>query len=42
MEAAHKTGLTGIPWQRYQFHLKQKSLSYVPGACMRMEAVEDV
>ncbi len=42
MEAARKAVFTGIPWQICRFHPQQKSLSYVPGVGMRMEAAEDV
>ena len=37
LKAARQSELTGIPWQRCQFHLQQNATAYVPRVSMRRE-----
>jgi putative transposase len=42
LQAARKTVLSGIPWQRCQFHLQQNASQYVPRRAMRREVAADI
>ena len=42
LKAARKAVLSGIPWQRCQFHLQQNAQSYVPKLSLRTEVAEDI
>jgi putative transposase len=42
LEAARKSVLGGVPWQRCQFHLQQNASMYVPRKSMRKEVAEDI
>jgi len=42
MKAARKADITGVPWQRCQFHLQQNAQAYIPRVSMRREAAEDI
>ncbi|MBC2724836.1 MAG: IS256 family transposase [Desulfosporosinus sp.] len=42
IQAARKAVLTGVPWQRCQFHLQQNAQAYVPRVGMRREVAEDI
>lgn len=37
LKAARQAELTGVPWQRCQFHLMQNAMAYVPRLAMRRE-----
>ena len=37
LKAARQAELTGVPWQRCQFHLMQNAMAYVPRVAMRRE-----
>lgn len=37
LKAARQAELTGVPWQRCQFHLQQNAMAYVPKVAMRRE-----
>ena len=40
--AALATRLTGVPWQRRQFHLTHNAMAYVPKLAMRTEVAADI
>lgn len=42
LQAARKTVLSSIPWQRCQFHLQQNASQYVPRRAMRREVAADI
>jgi putative transposase len=42
LRAARRAVLGDVPWQRYQFHLQQNALQYVPRKSMRKEVAEDI
>jgi len=42
LKAALSTRLSGVPWQRCQFHLQQNAQSYVPRISMRREVSADL
>lgn len=42
LQAARKAILTGVLWQRCQFHLQQNAVQYVPKLGMRTEVAEDI
>ena len=42
LQAARKAFLTGIIWQRCQFHLQQNAQSYVPRKSMQKEVAADI
>ena len=37
LKAARKSELTGVPWQRCQFHLQRNAMAHVPRVSMRRE-----
>lgn len=42
LKAARQARLTGVPWQRCQFHLQQNALHYVPKVALRSEVAADL
>jgi transposase-like protein len=42
LRAALATRLTGVPWQRCQFHLVHNAMAYVPKLAMRTEVAADI
>ena len=42
MRKARQATFTGIPWQRYEFHLQQNAARYVPKKKMRQEVAADI
>jgi putative transposase len=42
LKEARQARLTGIPWQRCQFHLAQNALHYVPSVALRIEVARDL
>lgn len=42
LRAALATRLTGVPWQRCQFHLIHNAMAYVPKLAMRAEVAADI
>jgi len=42
LQAARKAIFSGIPWQRYQFHLQQNASQYVPRQGMKREVAADI
>jgi len=42
LKAALEARLTGVPWQRCQFHISQDALSYVPRLDMRKQVGRDL
>jgi transposase-like protein len=42
LTAALRSTLTGLPWQRCQFHLQQNAVAYVPRVSMRKEVAAGI
>jgi transposase-like protein len=42
LKAARQAVLTGVPWQRCQFHLMQNAMAHVPKIAMRAEVASDL
>ncbi len=42
LKAARQAVLTGVPWQRCQFHLMQNAMAHVPKVAMKAEVAADL